>query len=123
MFEREVNMSGDPLPNARSVTPAKFSLRPRIFEITARTGQKLKSYLFLKCTLDIPCILSQFVRRFSQGDKQIEANNGDDHNSAPVLILSFVSNRAKNEVQIIEGVPIDVTLSMFCNEVTSLGEV
>lgn len=41
MFDSDVNKSGDPFPNASKVTPARFSLRPRIFESTARTGQKL----------------------------------------------------------------------------------
>lgn len=46
IFERDVNKSGDPLPNASRVTPARFSLRPRSFESTARTGQKLKFQIF-----------------------------------------------------------------------------
>lgn len=37
-----VNISGDPLPNARIVTPARFSLKPMTSERTANAGQKLK---------------------------------------------------------------------------------
>lgn len=40
--ERDVKMSGEPFPKARRVTPAKFSLKPRRFEMTASAGQKLK---------------------------------------------------------------------------------
>jgi hypothetical protein len=38
--ENVENTSGEPLPNARKVTPATFSSRPRITEIDARFGQK-----------------------------------------------------------------------------------
>lgn len=37
-----VKISGDPLPNARIVTPARFSLKPITSERTANAGQKLK---------------------------------------------------------------------------------
>lgn len=68
-------------------------------------------------------VFSQFIRRLSQGDEQVEANDGDHNDSAPVLVLAFIPNSAKNKVEIVKGVPIDVTLSSFGNEVTSLREV
>lgn len=37
-----VNKSGDPLPKANIVTPATLSEIHNVFEITARTGQKLE---------------------------------------------------------------------------------
>lgn len=38
----EAKMSGEPFPKASSVTPARFSLNLRFFEMTASAGQKLK---------------------------------------------------------------------------------
>ena len=40
MAENVANMSGEPLPNARKVTPATFSSRPRIWAMVARFGVK-----------------------------------------------------------------------------------
>lgn len=38
--ENVENKSGEPFPNAKKVTPATFSLSPRVFAIVARLGQK-----------------------------------------------------------------------------------
>ena len=38
--EKVENTSGEPLPNARKVTPATFSSRPRIWAMVARFGVK-----------------------------------------------------------------------------------
>lgn len=66
MFESDVNKSGDPLPNASRVTPAKFSLRPRIFESTARTGQKLKIQVFLTVFLFLKIVFTIYQPSFRE---------------------------------------------------------
>ena len=40
MAEKVEKTSGEPFPNARKVTPATSSSRPRMVEIVARFGQK-----------------------------------------------------------------------------------
>lgn len=43
---RLVNKSGEPLPKAKRVTPAKCSLKPKILDNTSRAGQKLRNWMY-----------------------------------------------------------------------------
>ena len=69
MAENVANTSGLPFPNARKVTPATFSSRPRICERVPRFGQKKSEAL-------IPSVLNMNSSQRTRPAKTTGRNEG-----------------------------------------------